>query len=245
MDPIFWKWHLCQCCAVKLHASFSQVSQFRILSQLLVKKPTYMRTYWRTPHAISIRNDCDSCWTKLIRLISSLLLCNNSVTSIDHTQLSLYTWVIKEKWATLTIHIFNHIQSHSVFNCRNASRFSVPWVLFLRVLMFVQQLELHKASTNKMYAHMHSSGSCEYENGKMCGWHFGISCFYDITIVLFHVVQFHICTEKIPVNPRAEAYVGFMRTRTKRTRGQENRTWGTENPDAFQWSNIEYNWICK
>jgi hypothetical protein len=52
----------------------------------------------------------------------------------------------------------------------------------------------------------------------------GFLVFYDITIVLFHVVQFHICTEKIPVNPRAEAYVGFMRTRTKRTRGQENRT---------------------
>jgi hypothetical protein len=30
------------------------------------------------------------CWTKLIHLISSLLLCNNRVTSIDNTQLSLY-----------------------------------------------------------------------------------------------------------------------------------------------------------
>jgi hypothetical protein len=30
------------------------------------------------------------CWTKLIRSISSLLLCNNSVTLIDNTQLSLY-----------------------------------------------------------------------------------------------------------------------------------------------------------
>jgi hypothetical protein len=30
---------------VKLHASFSQVSQFRKLSQLLVKKTTYVWTY--------------------------------------------------------------------------------------------------------------------------------------------------------------------------------------------------------
>jgi hypothetical protein len=44
-----------------------------------------------------------------------------SAASIDNTQLSLYTWVIKEKWATLTIHIFNCIQSHSIFNCINAS----------------------------------------------------------------------------------------------------------------------------
>jgi hypothetical protein len=34
----FLKMTLCQLCGVKLHASFSQVSQFRKLSQLIVKK---------------------------------------------------------------------------------------------------------------------------------------------------------------------------------------------------------------
>jgi hypothetical protein len=33
------------------------------------------------------------------------------------------------------------IQSYSIFNPINASGFSVPWVLFVRVLMFVQHHE--------------------------------------------------------------------------------------------------------
>jgi hypothetical protein len=47
----------------------------------------------------------------------------------------LSTWVIKESWATLTIHIFN---------CINASGFSVPPVLFVQVIMFLQ----HPLPTN-------------------------------------------------------------------------------------------------
>jgi hypothetical protein len=52
------------------------------------------------------------CWRKLICSIKLLLLCNNSLTSIDNTQLSLYTWVIKEKWAYSHYH---HIQYSIVF----------------------------------------------------------------------------------------------------------------------------------
>jgi hypothetical protein len=79
--------------------------------------------------------------TYLFNLIT-VAPCNNSITLIDNTQLSLYTWVIKEKWA-LTIHIFNRIQSQSVFNRINASGFSSGFsvrVLFTWVLMFVQHL---------------------------------------------------------------------------------------------------------
>jgi hypothetical protein len=61
---------------------------------------------------------------------------------MDNTQLSLYAWVIEEKGATLTICIFNCIQTHSVFNRINASGFSVYRVLFVRVLMFFQHITL-------------------------------------------------------------------------------------------------------
>jgi hypothetical protein len=43
--PLFWKLYLCQSCGVKVHATFNQVSQFRKLSQLPVKKTTFVWTY--------------------------------------------------------------------------------------------------------------------------------------------------------------------------------------------------------
>jgi hypothetical protein len=74
------------------------------------------------------------CWTKLIRLVSSLLLCNNSVTSIDNTQLSLYMGYKRK----VSYSHYSHIQSYSIFNRINASGLSVPRALIVRVLMFVQ-----------------------------------------------------------------------------------------------------------
>jgi hypothetical protein len=57
--------------------------------------------------------------------INSLLLCNNSVTSIGNTQLSLYIWLIKEK----SYSHYHHIQLYSIFNCIHTSSFFL-WVLF-------------------------------------------------------------------------------------------------------------------
>ncbi len=68
-----------------------------------------------------------------------MLLCDNSLTSIDITPLSLCTWVLKEKWATLTILMFNCIQSYSIFNWINTFGFSIR-VLFTWVLMFLQHI---------------------------------------------------------------------------------------------------------
>jgi hypothetical protein len=71
---------------------------------------------------------------EIIRLISSLLLCNNSVTLIDETQLSLYMGYKRN----VSYSHYSHIQLYSIFNRINASRFSLRQVLFVRVLMFVQ-----------------------------------------------------------------------------------------------------------
>jgi hypothetical protein len=64
---------------------------------------------------------------KRICSISSLLLCNNSVTSIDNTQQSLYMGYIRK----VSYSHYSHIQSYSIFNCINASGFSVPRIRVL------------------------------------------------------------------------------------------------------------------
>jgi hypothetical protein len=64
-----------------------------------------------------------------------MLLCNNSVTSIDNTQLSLYMGYKKK----MSYSHSSYIQLYSIVNRINTSRFSVPWVRFVGVLMFVQQ----------------------------------------------------------------------------------------------------------
>jgi hypothetical protein len=62
----------------------------------------------------------------------------------------------------LTIRIFNRIQSHSVFNGINASGFSVPRVLFVHVLMFVQHLvQKGKAGDPSFEVQMGTSGKNE------------------------------------------------------------------------------------
>jgi hypothetical protein len=72
-----------------------------------------------------------------------MLLCNNSVTSIDNTQLSLY---VGYKRKVSYSHYPHDIQLYSIFNRIDASGFSIPQVLFVRVLMIFNSLH-HTNST--------------------------------------------------------------------------------------------------
>jgi hypothetical protein len=65
----------------------------------------------------------------------------------------LSTSVIKEKWATLTIRIFNRI---------NASGFSLLQVLFVQVLMFVQHL-MNNCYLQARYAEREEEGGLDFD----------------------------------------------------------------------------------
>jgi hypothetical protein len=83
----------------------SVLPQLETGSHLRTQGPSYTYEYKHARRPPNVE------WNLFVQSPHCCLLCNNSITSIDNTtQLSLYTWVINEHWATLTICIFNCIQ---------------------------------------------------------------------------------------------------------------------------------------